>query len=463
MRSLGDGGTFVNIFRRIRDSFRRLRAWHNSRRMRRARRAVESVADTAAAGVGFTLRLGVKIVVTALLVFITTGMILACIFAVYVKTSLSERLDVTPQEIATSESSRVLAETSPGSGQWVEIDTLYAKINRIWVDYEDMPIDLEHACVAIEDKRFYQHKGVDWWRTVAAFGNMFVSMRDNFGGSTITQQLIKNLTGQDEVTVQRKLLEIFQALEYEKKYTKQEIIELYLNQIYLGEGCNGVGTASRVYFGKEVRDLDLAECASLIGITNNPSLYDPYIGPESKARNKARQETILWNMYDQGYITYDEYVSAKNETLHFQRAEGEERTFTPNAYYVDSLVYDLIDDFAAARGINRDLAESLVYNGGYDIYTCLDQRIQQIVDDVYQNTGNLPRPWQSPPAGAKFASAIVVMDPKTGAVLALAGNVGQKTGSFTSNYATEYRRPPGSSFKPVAVYGPAFARYRPGR
>lgn len=446
----------MKLFRSIRNGLQRLRAWHNSRKMRRARRAVESVTDTAAAGVGFVIRLGVKIVFTALLVFITTGMLLACIFAVYVKTGLSERLDVTPQEFASSQSSRVLAETSPGSGQWVEIDTLYADVNRIWVDYEDIPIELEHACVAIEDRRFYTHKGVDWWRTVGAFGNMFLSMRDNFGGSTITQQLIKNLTGKDEVTVQRKLLEIFQALEFEKKYTKQQIMEWYLNQIYLGEGCSGVGTAARAYFGKEVWELDLAECASLIGITNNPSLYDPYIGPQSEARNKQRQEDILWAMYDQEYITYDQYISAKNETLHFKRAVGEEVTYTPNTYYVDSLVYDLIDDFAAARGINKDLAEQLIYNGGYDIYTCLDQRIQQIVDDVFQNTGSLPKPYLSPPAGAKFAAAIVVLDPKTGAVVALAGNVGEKTGSFTSNYATEFRRPPGSSFKPVAVYGPAF-------
>ncbi len=445
----------MNIFRKIKEKFGQFRAWHTSRKMRRARRAAGTVVDTAAAGTGLVLRTAVKALVTVLLVFITTGLLFACIFAVYVKTCLSESLDLTPEEMASNMSSRILVETSAGSNQWEELATLHWTENRLWVDYDQIPIDLEHAAVAIEDKHFYTHKGVDWWRTLGAFGNMFLSMNDTFGGSTITQQLIKNLTGKDEVTVQRKLLEMFRALEFEKKYTKQEIMGWYLNEIYLGEGCYGVGAAAREYFNKEVWQLDLAECAALIGITNNPSLYDPYIGPKSEARNKARQETILWEMYDQGYIDYDEYVSAKNEKLVFKRAVGEEMEFVPNTYYVDSLIWALTEDLAAAKGITEDAAEYLIYNRGYDIYCCMDKRIQGIIDDIYQNTGNLPQPWRNL-TGQKLMSAIVVMDPKDGAILGLAGGTGVKEGSFTENYATEYTRPPGSSFKPVAVYGPAF-------
>jgi penicillin-binding protein 1A len=129
---------------------------------------------------------------------------------------------------------------------------------------------MEHATVAIEDKRFYKHKGVDWYRTVGAFANMFLSMKNDFGGSTITQQLIKGLTGDDQITVQRKILEIFRALEFEKTYTKEEILEWYLNVAYFGEGSYGVGAAANTYFGKNVSDLNLAECAAIIGITNNP-------------------------------------------------------------------------------------------------------------------------------------------------------------------------------------------------
>ena len=429
-----------------------MKAWYTSRKVRRARRAAAAVADTAAAGTGFALRTAAKVAITALLVFITTGMIFACIFAVYVKTCMTG-LDLTPEELASALSSTVWVQTD--SGQMEELEVLHSTINRIWVEHDQIPEDIEHAAVAIEDRNFYKHKGVDWWRTLGAFGNMFLSMSDTYGGSTITQQLIKNLTGKDEVTVQRKLLEMFRALEFEKKYTKQEIMGWYLNEIYLGEGCYGVGAAAREYFNKEVWQLDLAECAALIGITNNPSLYDPYIGPKSEARNKARQETILWEMYDQGYIDYDEYVSAKNEKLVFKRAVGEEMEFVPNTYYVDSLIWALTEDLAAAKGITEDAAEYLIYNRGYDIYCCMDKRIQGIIDDIYQNTGNLPQPWRNL-TGQKLMSAIVVMDPKDGAILGLAGGTGVKEGSFTENYATEYTRPPGSSFKPVAVYGPAF-------
>ncbi len=444
----------MNIFRKIRDTFRHVRDWWMARRFRRARRAAGTVVDTAAAGTGFVLRTGVKVAVTALLVFLTTGMILACIFAVFVKTCLNEELDLTPEELSSSLSSHIWVESSPGSNDWQELEILYATENRLWVEYDQIPINLEHACVAIEDRRFYTHKGVDWWRTVGAFGNMFLSMSDTFGGSTLTQQLIKNLTGKKDVTVQRKLLEMFRALEFEKKYTKQEIVTWYLNEIYLGEGCYGVGAAAREYFGKEVWELDLAECASLIGITNNPSLYDPYIGPESRQRNKNRQEQILWEMYDQGYINQDEYTAAKAETLQFKRAEGEGREIPIHSYYVDSLIWELEADLAEAKGITERQAEMLIYNGGYNIYCNMDPRVQSIIDDVYQNTGNLPSAsWN--PTGQKLSSAIVVIDPNDGSIVGLAGDTGEKTGSFTDNYATQLVRRPGSSFKPVAVYAPA--------
>ena len=442
----------MNVFRKIGNMLKAVKNWYTSRKVRRARRAAGKVVDTTAAGAGFVLRMGVKVVITALLVFITTGMVLACIFAVYVKTCMTD-LDLTPEELSSAMSSTVWA-VDQNTGEKTELEVLHATENRIWVEYDQIPIHMEHACVAIEDERFYTHKGVDWWRTLGAFGNMFLSMQDTFGGSTLTQQLIKNLTGKDQVTVQRKLLEIFQALEFEKKYTKQEIVGWYLNEIYLGEGCYGVGAAAREYFNKEVWQLDLAECAALIGITNNPSLYDPYIGPESRARNKARQELILTQMYKQGYITKEECDQAKAETLVFKRADGEDYEIPIHSYYVDSLIWELSADLAEAKGITKRQAEMLIYNGGYNIYCCMDTRIQRVVDEIYQNTSNLPASYYNP-SGQKLSSAIVVMEPYTGEILALAGDTGVKTGSLVENYATEYVRPPGSSFKPVAVYAPA--------
>ncbi len=444
----------MGVFSKIADRFRRVKAWYTSRKVRRARRVTGAVVDTAAAGAGLVLRTALKAVVTVLLVFVTTGMILACIFAVYVKTCLNEELDLTPEELDSALSSHIWAESSLGSGDWQEIATLYATENRIWVDYDQIPINMVHAAVAIEDQRFYTHKGVDWWRTIGAFGSMFLSMDDTFGGSTLTQQLIKNLTGKNEVTVQRKLLEMFRALEFEKKYTKEEIVTWYLNEMYLGEGCYGVGAAAREYFGKEVWNLDLAECAALIGITNNPSLYDPYIGPKSTARNKTRQELILKEMYDQQYITYDEYLAAKSEQLQFKRAEGEQRQIPINSYYVDSLVWEVVDDLAEEKGITYRQAENLLYNGGYNIYSCMIPSIQEVVDSYYQHPENLPSAYYNP-TGQKLSSAIVIINPYDGAIVALAGDTGIKPGSFTDNYATELVRRPGSSFKPVAVYAPA--------
>ena len=156
--------------------------------------------------------------------------------------------------------------TDSKTGEYRELQQLYGTENRIWVSYDDIPLDLVHAAISIEDKRFPTHKGVDWIRTLAAVKG-FAGGSSSFGGSTITQQLIKNLSQEDEVTVDRKVQEIFRALEVEKRYTKSEIMEWYLNTIYLGEGCYGVQSAARVYFGKKVSDLTTAECASLIART----------------------------------------------------------------------------------------------------------------------------------------------------------------------------------------------------
>ena len=434
----------------LRDKWNRFLTWHKSRKARRMRRAAGAVVDTAASGVGLALSVAVRVVATILLIVITTGLLFTCIFAVYVKTCLTEDLNVSLEEMTLSLSSVILYQDGE---EWKELATLYSDEDRVWVDYDDIPKDLEHAAVAIEDRHFYTHKGVDWFRTVGAFANMFVGMRNNFGGSTITQQLIKNLTEYDDVTVQRKLLEIFRALEFEKIYTKEEIINWYLNEIYLGERCYGVGTAARVYFGKEVSQLDLAECASLIGITNNPSLYDPYISDAAMERNKKRQETILWEMYDQGFITHDEYVSAKDEELHFQRAADTVRTTTVNTYYVDTIIRDVIEDLVAEKGISSSTAEHLLYNGGYKIYSCLDPRIQSIVDNMYQNPSNMPSPYRS--SSQQLQSAIIIIDPYSGDIVAMSGGVGEKEYSLDLNRATMAKRPPGSSFKPIAVYAPA--------
>lgn len=392
-----------------------------------------------------------KVLATVFLILITTGLLFACIFAYYIKTNLSQDLDISLEDMKVNLASTIYYTDS--NGQPHELAQLYDLENRVWVDYENIPKHLEHAAVAIEDKRFYEHKGVDWYRTVAAFGNMFLSMKNDFGGSTLTQQLIKNITMEDDITVQRKLLEIFRALHFEQMYTKEEIVEWYLNIIFLGERCNGVGSASQIYFNKDVWDLSLAECASLIGITNNPSKYDPYISSATRENNKERQELILSEMYEQGYITYDEYVAAVAEPLVFRRAENEEYQMIINSYYVDVVIADVKRDLMREKDINEGRANDLIYNGGLQIFCCMDPDAQAIVDNIYLDPANFPS--VKSPKGESLQSGAVVMDPYTGEILAIGGAIGEKTGNLIFNYATDAQRPPGSSLKPVAVYGPA--------
>lgn len=409
-----------------------------------AGKAADTAADTVVGAVGLVA----KIVVTVLLVILTTTLLLACVFAFYVKTCLTEDIDVSLSDYQLSESSIIYCETS--AGEYKELATLHGSENRIWVDLEDIPDYLVKALVAIEDHRFYEHKGVDWYRTVGAMFTMLTGGDDSFGGSTITQQLIKNLTGNKEVTVQRKLIEIFQALEFEKKYDKDEIIEWYLNAIYFGEGCDGIYTAAQKYFGKEPSQLTLAESASIVGIVNLPTYYSPFYSEEN---NKERQETVLRRMYELGYISYDEYEQAKNEQLVFTRSDNEVADQEIYSYYVEAVIKDVTEDLMEQKGISQDTARQLLYNGGYRVYSCLDPYIQECVDNVYLDVENFPKPYRA--NDQQLQSAMVIMDPYTGEVVAMSGGVGEKTGNLVLNRATDALRAPGSSFKPLAVYAPA--------
>ncbi len=413
-----------------------------------AKKVAKVAAGATAVTVSGVLRITFKTFVTILLIILTTGLLFTCIFAYYVKTNLSQDLDITLEDMALNQASTIYY--TDNTGNHIPMASLHGLENRVWVDYENIPQYLEYAAVAIEDRRFYEHKGVDWYRTVAAFGNMFLSMKNDFGGSTLTQQLLKNHTKEDDITVQRKLLEIFRALKMEKMYDKAEIMEWYLNVIYLGEGCWGVGTAANVYFDKDVWELSLAECASLIGITNNPSRYDPYI---SRENNKTRQEIILYEMYDQGYISYEEYTEAKNEKLITKRAEDEEFEIPINNWYSDAVIRDVIRDLKEQKGINEETAIKLLYNGGLQIYSSMDPGIQAIVDNLYNDPANFPT--AKSPKGESLQSSVVILDPYTGEIKALSGGVGQKTANLLYCRATEAQRPPGSSIKPIAIYAPA--------
>ena len=257
------------------------------------------------------VKIAVGAAVTVVLIVLVCGFVFVGILGDYLEEDILPESADYEFNIADQEKTSY-AYYVDGNGDIQLLQQIHTTIDRQWVRYEDIPENLINAAIAIEDKRFYEHQGVDWITTVKACLNMFMGGDSQFGGSTITQQLVKNDTGDKSVTVQRKVMEIFRAQYAEKLYEKDTIMEYYLNSIYFGRGCYGVKTAAEEYFGKELQSLTIAECASLIGITNNPSLYNPYSQSEyefrdqgvtvGRDRNLYRQRNILGQMKEQGFI-----------------------------------------------------------------------------------------------------------------------------------------------------------------
>ena len=360
------------------------------------------------------------------------------------------------------------------TGEVKVLQQLYTSTDRRWAAYEEFPQDLINAAIAIEDKRFYEHQGVDWITTAKASLNLLFGGNTTFGGSTLTQQLIKNLymttdETADDITVQRKVIEIFRAIAFEKVYDKKVVLEWYMNCIYFGDGCNGVKSAAAHYFGKDLQDLTTAECAALIGITNNPSLYNPYRTTldnyrgeqlNGRERNRRRQESVLNAMYDQGYLSQEELASALNQEMVFvsglHNGEGDEsrRVYS---WYVDTVLEDVARAFAQQDGITqwndtiRSHYTTLISRGGYHIYTPYDPQAQLAVDNVYTDLSQIPATKSS----QQLQSSIVIIDNRSGDVVAMAGGVGEKT-DFDAYNRADVPLQIGSSIKPLTVYAPAF-------
>lgn len=367
------------------------------------------------------------------------------IISLYVTNNLSTQIDLKIFENAGGDTvSRLYYFDENGQSVEFNDERLYGSQVTVYKSLEEIPDDLEKAFVAIEDKRYYEHNGVDWYRTLAAGSNYFLKFDGTFGASTITQQLIKNVTGSDEVTVKRKLQEIFYALDLEKNMEKDEILEMYLNIVNLSQGCYGVGAAAEKYFSRSVDELTLAECATIAAITKNPSYYDPINYPEN---NKERRNVILYQMLDQGYISNEEYENAKNSDIVLNISYDKNGI---NSWYADMVVEDVINDLMAELGYTRAAASYLVYNGGLKIYTAMDPEIQNTVTEYYLDGSNFPEDDRE-----EGRSAMVIIDPSNGNILGVAGNIGEKSGNRIQNYATDTKRPSGSSIKPLAVYAPA--------
>ena len=413
--------------------------------------------------VGFVKAM-LKILGTLILVGICTGAILCCFAAMYIKTVILPEAKLDLGTVDVNENS-IMYYLDKETGTYQELVTLLTAEDTIWVTYDKIPDYLKKAAVAIEDRRFWEHQGVDWKRTAAAVFYMFTG-QDIQGGSTITQQLIKNITTYDDVTVKRKIIEIFRALEFDKTYGKDITLEWYLNYTYLGSSCRGVGAAAYEYFGKPVEELSLAECASLISITNNPSIYGPYsdlkmnkklksgeiVQWNAKQFNKWRQENVLYAMLDQGLISQREYDQAMAEELVFVRGEEDHNSTTVYSWYEEQVRSDVLRDLMAKYGCTEEVANRMLSTGGLRIYTCLDPAVQSRVEKIYNNEKNLEYYSTN---GAHLQSAITVIDNATGDLVGIAGRLGEKTGNIWFNMASDAKRQPGSSIKPIAVYAPA--------
>ena len=337
----------------------------------------------------------------------------------------------------------------------VELARLHGAQNRVWVSKDNMSEWMGKAFVSLEDKRFEKHNGVDWVRTILGVAKSKFKQ----GGSTITQQLIKNLTGENGRTVNRKYNEILSAMNMEKYYDKDVILEAYLNTAYLSHGCYGVKTAAETYFGKDVSELNLAECASLAAITQSPGEYDPLWNPEN---NKIRQEYCLRSMLEQEVITQEQYDEAVAYELIFTNSEkyvekednSDKDTAVDNeiqSYYVDYVISSVIKDLKAA-GYSHYEATKMIYSGGLRIYSAVDTKVQDILEDVYVHRTNFPSERVSS-VEDQAQSAMTIMD-YSGRVVAIVGGAGEKTENRSNNRAVSAARQPGSSIKPLSVYAP---------
>ncbi len=393
---------------------------------------------------------------TFVLICFTTGIIVATVFAVYVKNYIDPAIDPAIFRMNSSQTTKIFymdytdRENRIGTPIEIKDEQLYGSENSVWVSYTQIPEDLVNAFVAIEDKRFWSHNGVDIWRTGAAILNYFIPFEEKQGGgSSITQQTIKNLTEEKDYTPQRKIQEILRALNLEKQLDKTQILELYLNNIYLSQNCYGVQAAAYTYFNKDVSELTLIECAAIASITNSPTRYDPIQNP---AKQAERRNQILWEMLDQGYITQGEYDSAYDKELVLDyQGRAKDASVTSNSWYTDQVMREVANALVKEKGYNLEMAYNLIYTGGLQIITLQDPEVQGVLEEVYADDANFPKTNNA----VQPQSSAVIVDPATGDVLGLVGARGAKEANLLLNKATQTTRSPGSSIKPLSVYAPA--------
>ena len=331
------------------------------------------------------------------------------------------------------------------------------------VSYNELPKNLVNAYISIEDQRFYKHNGVDLPRTGAAILSYIKNMgSSSFGGSSITQQLVKNITGDNSSKVSRKVKEWFRAFAIEGIMTKEEIINSYLNIIYVGPNVYGVGAGSKYYFNKDVSNLSLAECAFLAGINNSPNSYNPYaedktVQEKNKEKIKTRANAVIKKMLELGYIGEEEYNTAKVEIdagLKFKKGNIEkEKSDGIYSYHTDSLIIEVIQDISKKKRISQQFAENYINMAGLKIYSTETASIQKTIENEAKQKKYLLKSKKENDVYSQLA--MVVIENNTGRVLGCVGGSGEKTEARGLNRATQSTRQTGSAGKPISVLIPA--------
>lgn len=383
-----------------------------------------------------------RILFTLLMVLIMAGTIVGISLSIYVAKIASEPTGINLRAKSVNQTSFIYVKNK--KGKYKKYKSLYSSENRVWVNFNDIPENMKQAQIAIEDKRFTEHHGVDLNRTFGAILHL-TSGDSSYGGSTLTQQLIKNISDDNEVSLNRKLREIIKALKLETEYTKDEILEAYLNVVNYGNNCQGVQSAANLYFGKNIQKCSLAECAAIAGITQNPSKYNPLYHPEN---NKKRRELVLSEMLDQQIITKQQYDEALKESqkmtfVGFKKSNKKNIGSKIQNWYMDELQRDLQADLATYYNISEKAASNKIFTEGLKIYSAMDRETQSYLENAAKNINT------SYDKGMQCAATMIGMD---GAVIATTGSSQEKTKNLVFDRATQSVLQPGSSIKPVVVY-----------
>lgn len=388
-----------------------------------------------------------RILTSIFMVCVITGCIVGCALTVYILDYIGTLEDIDIRNISLNYTSIIYANDKDGNP--FELSRVHGEENRIWVDIENMPQDLINVAIAAEDKRFMEHHGVDWRRTIASAANMFLPIYDvDSGGSTITQQLIKNATDQWAPNVERKVKEIFSALKLENKYDKMEIMEAYLNVAAFGNNTNGVQAAANLYFNKDVSELSLAECAAIVAMTKAPTKYDLFRNSDINA--DRRNTYILPTMVELGFISQAQADVAIAEAVVPDRTQAPaQRTNASNTWFVDHVIEDVIEGLMQKNtGMTYAEAQTMLFRGGLRIYTTVDAEMQTYLEATFIDLEKTFPPIRN---AIYPESSFIIMDPH-GQIKAVCGSNRPKQGNRWLNYATQVPRQPGSTMKPISAY-----------